>query len=402
MLGVALLFVACNKDWFPSKDKSLEGSNVTKMNVGAVSKLFVLNEGGMGANNSTLDFLRFSDSTYVRDAFGKMNPDIVTGLGDVGNDIAVKGTELWIVINNSGLVEVLSALDETEIAAIPVPTPRNIAFDGKYAYVTSWAGAHANGSYDAAGNYIITDSSNPRGQVYRINLATKKVEGSVEVGYQPEGIAYYGGKLYVANSGGISSQLPPAFSYDNTVSIIDAAGFEVVRTVEVEVNLKNVYSDGNGAIYFTSLGNYWDVHSGLYVLYADNPSKAFRVGSGSGIKPDQLHVSCSFCSGNTVYCIGTDSEFDWTAKHSYYIWSCRTDDHASGKCTINLYPQSLSGTPYGMAVLDSPGGFHYMVVGDAGDYFNPGTVSCYALDSNDGEKYWTLTAGVCPGHFAIW
>ena len=134
MLGVALLFVACNKDWFPSKDKSLEGSNVTKMNVGAVSKLFVLNEGGMGANNSTLDFLRFSDSTYVRDAFGKMNPDIVTGLGDVGNDIAVKGTELWIVINNSGLVEVLSALDETEIAASPVPTPRNIAFDGKYAY----------------------------------------------------------------------------------------------------------------------------------------------------------------------------------------------------------------------------------------------------------------------------
>ena len=45
---------------------------------------------------------------------------------------------------------------------------------------------------------------------------------------------------------------------------------------------------------------------------------------------------------------------------------------------------------------------HYLVLGDAGDYFNPGTVSCYALDFNDGEKYWSVNAGVCPGHFAIW
>ncbi|MCR5560596.1 MAG: hypothetical protein K6F58_02135, partial [Bacteroidales bacterium] len=104
MLGVALSFVACNKDWIPSKDKSLDGSNVKKMAVGTASKLFVLNEGGMGSNNSTLDFLRFSDSTYVSGAFKKMNPDIAAGLGDVGNDIAVQGNEVWIVVNNSGLV----------------------------------------------------------------------------------------------------------------------------------------------------------------------------------------------------------------------------------------------------------------------------------------------------------
>ena len=406
---LVLLLASCGKELIPSKDKTLEGQTVAMPEVsGSQTKLFVLNEGGMGSNNSTLDFLRLSDGNYVTGAFKKMNPDVAAGLGDVGNDIAVNGNEVWIVVNNSGIVEVISAIDETEIAAIPVPTPRNIAFDSKYAYVTSWAGAYASGSYDSSGYYVITDSKNPKGVVYRIDLKTKKVEGSVEVGYQPEGIAYYDGKLYVANSGGISSQLPPDYAYDNTVSIIDASSFKVTNTVEVAVNLKNVWSDGKGAIYVSSLGNYWDAHTGMYVLFASNPTKCALVGAGTAIKPEMLHVSCSCCSNGAVYCIGTENEFDWSAPHSYYVWSCRIDDYATGKSTISLYPQTLSGTPYGMAVLEKQKpsadseGLHYLILGDAGDYFNPGTVSCYALDFNDGEKYWSVSAGVCPGHFAIW
>ena len=400
-LCAVLCAAACTKDLEPSMDILLEGNKVDVNGYSDVCrKLFVLNEGGMGSNNSTLDMLRFPGGSYVTGAFRKMNPEVAGGLGDVGNDIAVNGDELWIVVNNSGLVEVISAVDETEIAAIQVPTPRNIAFDDKYAYVTSWSGAYVSGTYDDKWGYIITGSSNPKGQVYRIDLNTKKVDGSVEVGWQPEGIAFYNGKLYVANSGGISSQLPPAYSYDNTLSIIDAAGFKVERTVEVAVNLKNVWSDGNGAIYVSSLGNYWDVHTGMYVLLADDPSKIALVGSGTAIKPEALHVSCSCVADGAVYCIGTEDEFNWTVAHSYYVWSCKIDDYSSGKCTISLYPQTLSGTPYGMTVL--PGPKHYLILGDAGDYFNPGTVSCRALDFNDGETFWSVTAGVCPGHFAIW
>lgn len=399
IIAGCLLFAGC--DWLGiepvSKDSDLSGQAVDfpYLYNSEASKLFVLNEGGMGSNNATLDFFRLREGVYVNGAFRRMNPQVAGGLGDVGNDIAVNGNELWIVVNNSGIVEVLSARDETEIAAIAVPTPRDIAFDGKYAYVTSWAGAFASGSYDSNGNYTITDSSNPKGRVYRIDIATKKVDGSVEVGYQPEGIAYYDGKLYVANSGGISSQLPPSYSYDNTLSIIDTKSFKVVQAVEVEVNLKNVYSDGKGAIYITTLGNYWDVHSGLYALLAGNPSQVARVGANTVIKPEKLFVSCSYCDGSTVYCIGTENEFDWNAPREYYFWSVRIDDYTTGKCTISLHPQTFSGTPYGMAVFD-----RYLFLGDAGDYFNPGTVSCH--DVYDGEKLWTVTAGVCPGHFAFY
>lgn len=388
-----LTAVACQKNFVPedtAKDASLKGETVKVAEFPSdVKKIFVLNEGQMGANNATLDFLRRSDGQYVTGAFKKMNPSAVAGLGDVGNDIAIHDDNVWMVINNSGLVEVVSAADETEIAVIEIPTPRNVAFDDKYAYVTSWAGAFA--TYGA--DYSVTDSANPKGRVYRINLSTYKVDGNVEVGYQPEGIACHDGKLYVANSGGISSQLPPLYAYDNTVSVIDTKSFTVTRTVEVEVNLKNVYADSKGHIFVTTLGNYVDVQSGLYVFPASHPEQVTRI-ERQGLK--HTHVSCSFAQGDDVYCIGTENEFDFSAEHVYVLWSYNA---VTGKLT--LYPVALGGVPYGLGVLEDDMGLRTLLVGDAGDYFNPGTVACYRLfDTHD--KVWSVKAGVCPGHFAIW
>ena len=41
-----------------------------------------------------------------------------------------------------------------------------------------------------------------------------------------------------------------------------------------------------------------------------------------------------------------------------------------------------------------------LLVADAGDYFNPGTLSLY--DTSEQDKRWSVTTGVCPGHFAVW
>ena len=386
LLCGALVFCACHKEPVPeplSQDADLTGEKVDVSGFPeSVGKVFLLNEGQMGANNASLDFIRMSDGNYITGAFKKMNPGVGAGLGDVANDVAVHGDELWIVVNNSGLVEVVSAKDETEIAVIPVPTPRSIAFDDTYAYVTSWAGAYVTGGYDESWNYVITDSKNPKGQVYRIDLKTKKVAGSVEVGYQPEGIAIYNGLLYVANSGGISSQLPPTYSYDNTVSFIDTKDFKVTGSLEVQVNLKNVYSDGKGNIYVTTLGNYWDVHSGLYKINLSLPS-------GSNVSKVADYVSVSALYGDTVYCIGTDTEFDWTAtSHVYKAWSVRDGNRSD--MSLNVSATAL----YGLYALDAD----TFLVTDAGDYFNPGTVACY----DKGAKLWSVTAGVCPGHFAVY
>lgn len=365
---------ACQKaeDITPSKDATLVGEKVDVSSIGTgIRKVFVLNEGGMGSNNSTLDLLRMEDGNYITNAFGKMNPDVAGGLGDVGNDLIIIDKQVWIVVNNSGIVEVISAEDETEIAAIQVPTPRNIACDGTYAYVTSWAGAYAK--YDD--NNVITDYSNPKGQVYRINLSTKTVEGSVEVGYQPEGIAYQDGKLYVANSGGISSQI--TWTYDNTVSIIDTKTFTVTKTLEVGLNPKTVLADGNGNVYVTILGDYWSTHSGLYMIDAND-----------AVTHISDYVSVAEIDYDMVWCIGAENEWDWNGEKVWKTFSCK----AGIKVERELKPEGKA--IYGICAL---GGQEFLI-SDAGDYFNPGTVSLYSGD----KKVWTVTAGVCPGHFAIW
>lgn len=384
LLCSALAFAAC--DIYPldpakpaeqtPKDADLPGTQVSLDGLGlSARKIFVLNEGGMGSNNATLDFLRTSDALYVTGAFRKMNPDVGAGLGDVGNDIAVRGNEVWIVVNNSGIVEVLSAKDETEIAVITIPTPRNIAFDDKYVYVSSWAGAYA--TYGA--DYAISDYANPRGRVYRIDRKTKALDSrTVEVGYQPEGLALRGGKLYVANSGGIASSLPPSYSYDNTVSVINTASFSLEKTLEVQVNLKNVWFDGGADLYVSTLGNYYSVHSGIY-----------RIDAQDAVTHLGDYASIAAMHDGTLYCIGNAQEFDWAAaERTWKGWKCKGGTVSDWSVTVNAV------TPYGLCVLS---GDAYLI-GDAGDYFNPGTVSCW----NGAAKRWSVTAGVCPAHFALW
>ncbi len=161
------------------------------------------------------------------------------------------------------------------------------------------------------------------------------------------------------------------------MSVIDAASFKVTETIEVQVNLKNVYADTKGNIYVTSLGNYNDIHSGLYRI--DAAGKASKVS-------DYVTVSAIF--GDTVYCIGSENEYEWNVPNVYKGFSVTGGTKADWNLGVSV--TSL----YSLYALDAD----TFLVGDADDYFNPGSVLCY----NKGAKLWSVTAGVNPGHFALW
>ena len=388
LLAATLCFCACKHQEEPYnyQDKDITGETVELSKYIDCQKIFLLNEGQMGANNASLDVLRVKDKQYINGIWKKMNPGEGPGLGDVANDIGIKNNEVWIVVNNSGYVEIISALDETHIASVNIPTPRCIAFDDDYAYVTSYSGSFIE--YDS--NYAIVNSKNSKGHVYRIDLKTHKLVGSpVEVGYQPEGLAVYDGKLYVANSGGLASQLPPDYAYDNKVSVIDTKTFTLERNIEVAINLDRVYYNGKDAIYVTSMGDFYKVHSGLYVIKNNRPTKV------------DAHISKSFmCDDGTLFAIGTESELDYSAKHDYTLSSYRIDEEDPTFVKNTYYNIEIDATtPYAIAIVDN-----YLLVADAGDYFNPGSLSLYEnIDLTlTRKKTWTVTTGVCPGHFAIW
>lgn len=371
--AAALLVIACGK----TPEQELQKISTDGI-PGSVKKVFLLNEGGMGSNNASLDMWDISSGLWHQRIFAKSNPQILTGLGDVGNDIAVHGDEVWIVMNNSGIIEIISAQTQEEIAAKSLAMPRGIAIDDKHAYISSWAGAFAN--YDE--NYNLVGSSNPRGVVYRIDIETKQVDGFVQVGYQPEGLAIKGNNLYVANSGGIASQV--GAGYDNTVSVVDLETFKVTSTIEVAPNLQKVFVTDNGMVYVTCFGDYYSVHSGLYMI------------DGTAVKKIADYVSTAACCGNSVYCIGSEKEWDYSATDKeYYAWSSH-----DGYFSAWNFDVSKITTPYGLCVIDSAGeGWaNAVLIADAGDYFNPGSVSYYYKGTFMGKA----VAGVCPGHFAIW
>ena len=172
--------------------------------------MYVLNEGNMGSNKCTLDYLDLSGETihYLRNIYDERNDSMVKELGDVGNDAQIYGSRLWLVINCSNKVEVLRAKDAVTLGKIDVPNCRYVTFHKGYAYVTSYVGP------------VSVNQDAPLGQVYKIDTLTLQTVAKVTVGYQPEEMAVIDDKLYVANSGGY--MVP---DYDHTVSVIDLKTF---------------------------------------------------------------------------------------------------------------------------------------------------------------------------------
>ena len=158
----------------------------------------------MGSNKATLDYFDYATGVYTRNIFAERNPGVALELGDVGNDLGIYGSRLYAVINCSNLVEVMDVETARHIAEIPLPNCRYIAFDGGYAYVSSYAGA------------VEFDPEYRRGYVAKIDTVTMQVVDTCGVGYQPEEMAVVDGRLYVANSGGYMAP-----DYDLTVSVID-------------------------------------------------------------------------------------------------------------------------------------------------------------------------------------
>ena len=69
--------------------------------------------------------------------------------------------------------------------------------------------------------YLYVTSYADHGYVAKIDLTTKLVVDTCHVGYEPEGIAYYDGRLYVANTGGYSFS-ETTHEHETTVSLVDS------------------------------------------------------------------------------------------------------------------------------------------------------------------------------------
>ena len=343
--------------------------NASDFAVGEPVGLYLLNEGNMGSNKASIDYVDFVNARYVRNIYTERNPTAVKELGDVGNDIQIYGNRLYAVINCSHKVEVMDAKTCCRIGQIDVPNCRFIRFSGGKCYVSSYVGP------------VSIDPDAQLGAVFEIDTATLQVTRQVSVGYQPDELDILGDYIFVANSGGYRAP-----NYDSTLSVVDLASMTQVAKIPVGLNLHRVRHDGYGQLWVTSRGDYANVPARLMVVDGKNLAVI-----------DTLDIACSDMDivGDSLYFYST-------------AWSNQTESNAITYGIIDVRTRQLvssqlitDGTegdikvPYGIAVNPYTRDIYLT---DAKNYVSSGMLHCY--DKN-GRKLWSIRTGDIPAHMTF-
>lgn len=338
-----------------------------------VRGFYLVNEGNMGSNKCTLDYFDYFTGLYARNFYAERNPNVVKELGDVGNDIGIYGSKLYVVVNCSHKVEVMDARSGVRLGQVDIPNCRYVRFYRGKAYVSSYVGP------------VLIDPDAPKGAVFEVDTATLAVTRKVSVGYQPEEMEIIDDYMYVANSGGYRAP-----NYDNTVSVIQMIDFKQVEQIPVAINLHRLKKDRYGQIWVSSRGDYQSIPSRLFVL-------GKKKGFNNMTVTDTIPLACSNMAirGDSLYYYATEWS-NYTQKNtiSYGIINVRTHEVASAGFITDGTDKEIT-IPYGIAIHPETGD---IFVTDAKNYVSSGTLYCF---DRNGRKKWSVRTGDIPAHIAF-
>ena len=336
--------------------------------------MYLLNEGNMGSNKASIDFVDFKNAYYVRNMYAERNPTIIKELGDVGNDIQIYGDKIYAVINCSHKVEVMDAHSLVRIGQIDIPNCRYIKFDKGNAYVSAYVGP------------VAIDPDAQLGAVYRVDTASLAITGKCTVGYQPDELEIIGEYIYVANSGGY--RVP---KYDYTISVVEKFGMTQVEKIPVGINLHRIEADKYGKLWVTSRGNYGSIRSKMFVL--EKESKFSR----KMVVTDTLDIPCSemHIQGDSLYFYSVEWSNQEEKNHiAYGIIDVRTKKLVTDHFITDGTEKDIE-VPYGINVHPITGDIY---VTDAKNYVSSGALHCY---SREGKKKWSVRTGDIPAHMVF-
>ncbi len=218
-VALALLVVSlisCSNDDDIAEYSSLKGA-------------FVVCQGDFYSNNGVVSYYG-EDGTVDKDIYSSVNG---TSIGDIVQDFEVVDTLGFIVVNNSQKVEIVGMNNFISVATID---------DEDLSYPRYVVQASDNTVYISNGAY--------NGQVFVYNFESFEIVDEINVGNGPEMMAKVGTKVYVANSGG--------WTTDNTISVIDVETGEVTDTITVGYSPVTLKADDEDNIWVYCKGTYDD------------------------------------------------------------------------------------------------------------------------------------------------
>lgn len=332
------------------KDKVIPNQGTPKAERAGV---YVLNQGGFGANNSTLTYYNYATKQLTADLYTAINGDKI---GDTGNDAEIYGSKMYIVVNVSSVVDVVNAKtgklikQDSLLNGKVKREPRSVVFYKDNAFISS---------YD--------------GTVAVMDTATLAITKYITVGRNPEQMVISNNKLYVANSGGLTFGNP-----DKTVSVIDLTSLTETKKIPVIANPVTLAADTHGHVYVLSLGDFADVKPGITII--DNTTDVVK---------SQNNLLLGY---NIPMATDGDLVYYPTADNKIAVY----DAKAQSAVKANFITDGTVITaPYAISVDELSG---EVFISDAKDYSSNGTL--YAFDKT-GKKEYSITTGINPGRITF-
>ncbi len=303
--------------------------------------LFV-DEGNFRSGNGSLSFYSYDSSKVFNDLFYEKNQ---RPLGDVPNSIALKEDKIFIIVNNSGKIEVIDqATAESKATISGLISPRNMAFinDNK-AYVTS----------------LYSDS------LAIINLSLNSVSGYINLRRTSETIAVAGNEAFIANWVG-----------GKEIMVVNTLLDKVVDSIEVGIEPESITIDRKLRLWVLSNGG-WS---------RENFAKLQAINISTH-KVEKTYVFPNKQASPTSLTI------DGIGQTLFYLEKGvrQMDIEAVNLPGAPLIPEDAGSTYYKLAVnpINSD-----IFVTDVLDYVQPGFIHIYKNDGSFVGKYKT---GIIPG-----
>lgn len=327
---IFLLAVSCSKDpGFHGEDYVLGGG------------VFILNEGNFRGGNGSLSFYSYDSSKIFNDIFYSANK---RPLGDVPNSMIINEEKAYIVVNNSGKIEVINHSTLQSITTIDgLISPRNIAvINSSKAYVTS----------------LYSDS------VVIIDLHNNSVSGYINIRRSSEAITVTGNKAYVSNWMG-----------GNEIMVINTLNNNVVDSIEVGYEPESMVIDRTGTLWVLCDGG-WS---------GDNFAKLVEI----SIFTDEVEKEYVF---PTLEAFPSCLKINSFGQTLYYLDNgVRVMDINAEKLPASTFISDDGASFYKIAINPSNGD---IFVTDAVDYTQQGYLLLY---KNDGTLVSKERADIIPG-----
>lgn len=353
----------------------------------AQEKLIILNEGNWQSDNGRISYFedgKIISNQWFRDVNGYK-------LGDTPNDIIqVRPNLLAISVNWSNIIQFIDAQGHAIAATEDLPNNRKLCTDGNYVYVSSYG--HECVTVEGLQEFT-------RGIVAKIDANTFKIVKAVEVGYEPEGIAFYKGKLFVANTGGYAFQ--EDHEYETTVCMMDAETLQVERVIDTgQINLYGKMSQSGQYLCINSPGDYYDIPAAAIILDCQAAIDG-KPDEECFAKLDYAATYSTTAADGSFYAIGSRFSY-YTGEYTFNtitINPARVIESQGGDGVEETLPGNMLNDikaismPYGLYVNPYTG---YIYATDAAGFVEGGTLYQW---SPSGELINTYGLYINPGHF---